>query len=146
MDICVSSKIGLGFTWSDFDLALNKWEMVWPHGLYGGQLLHGDFSTSCVSWRYSPGLQRAVPRNAQPRPQAQHPAVLWNGIFIVHKVEAKYEESLLPRKTHTQHTHTHTHTHTTHTHTHMYEERREEKSTQSVLSKPCFQLCSSIYI
>lgn len=37
---------------------------------------------------------------AEPRPQAQHPAGLWNQIFIVHKASAKYEESALPNKTH----------------------------------------------
>ena len=38
--------------------------------------------------------------SCEPRPQAQHPAGLWNQIFIVHKASAKYEESALPNKTH----------------------------------------------
>lgn len=37
--------------------------------------------------------------SCEPRPQAQHPAGLWNQIFIVHKAAAKYEESALPNKT-----------------------------------------------
>lgn len=39
-------------------------------------------------------------QSCEPRPQAQHPAGLWNQIFIVHKALAKYEESALPNKTH----------------------------------------------
>lgn len=38
-------------------------------------------------------------QSCEPRPWAQHPAGLWNQIFIVHKASAKYEESALPNKT-----------------------------------------------
>lgn len=48
-------------------------------------------------------VQRLLPagnQSCEPRPQAQHPAGLWNQIFIVHKASAKYEESALPNITH----------------------------------------------
>lgn len=48
-------------------------------------------------------VQRLLPAgnySCEPRPQAQHPAGLWNQIFIVHKASAKYEESALLNKTH----------------------------------------------
>lgn len=47
---------------------------------------------------HSVSTQQAA--KAEPRPQAQHPAGLWNQIFTVHKASAKYEESTLPNKTH----------------------------------------------
>lgn len=46
-------------------------------------------------------VKRLLPagnQSCEPRPQAQHPAGLWNEIFTVHKAAAKYEESNLTKQ------------------------------------------------